>query len=63
MLDNQLNDTICTFDAVEANLLKAEKLLSKINHAIPVGICFGSDPGYERAVSKHIPIRFAHLMP
>ena len=48
MLDNRLNDTIRTFDAVEANLLKAEKLLSKVNHAIPVGICFGSDPGYER---------------
>lgn len=47
MQESTLNSALRQFEAVEANLLKAEKVLAEVVGAIPSGIAFGDDPGYE----------------
>lgn len=47
MQDSPLNAALRHFEAAEANLLKAEKLLGEIEGAIPSGISFGDNPEYE----------------
>ncbi|SLM48087.1 Restriction endonuclease [Nitrospira japonica] len=47
MADSTLNDTLRHFEAAEANLGKAEKVLCDIESAIPEGIVFGVNPEYE----------------
>lgn len=47
MPESSLNSALRQFEAVEANLLKAEKVLAEIVAAIPSGIFFGDDPDYE----------------
>lgn len=47
MSDSPLNAALRHFEAVEANLIKAEKLLSEIEAVIPSGIAFGDNPDYE----------------
>lgn len=47
MFDSPLNAALRPFEAVEANLIKAEKLLAEIETAIPSGIAFGENPDYE----------------
>lgn len=46
-VDSPLNAALRHFEAVEANLRKAEKVLADLESAIPDGIVFGGDPGYE----------------
>ncbi|WP_270672247.1 hypothetical protein, partial [Aeromonas sp. QDB17] len=47
MSESPLNSALRHFEAAEANLDKAEKLLSEIEAAIPSGIAFGENPEYE----------------
>ncbi|MFO1493091.1 MAG: restriction endonuclease [Lysobacterales bacterium] len=47
MSDSPLNAALRHFEAAEANLVKAEKLLVEIEAAIPSGIAFGDNPDYE----------------
>jgi hypothetical protein len=47
MSESPLNTALRYFEAAEANLVKAEKLLAEINAAIPIGIAFGENPDYE----------------
>ena len=47
MPDSPLNDALRHFEATEANLIKAEQVLSDLEKAIPAGIAFGVDPSYE----------------
>lgn len=47
MPESTLNSALREFEAVEANLLKAERVLGEITAAIPSGIAFGDDPEYE----------------
>ncbi|EQD74209.1 hypothetical protein B1B_02794, partial [mine drainage metagenome] len=47
MSDSPLNAALRHFEAAEANLVKAEKLLAEIEAAIPSGIAFGENPDYE----------------
>ncbi len=47
MSDSPLNAALRHFEAAEANLVKAEKILSDIDAAVPQGIAFGSDVNYE----------------
>lgn len=47
MLESPMNAALRQFEAAEANLLKAEKVLSEIDGAIPTGIVFGGNPEYE----------------
>lgn len=47
MTDSPLNAALRHFEAAEANLNKAEKVLTDIEGAIPSGIAFGDDPEYE----------------
>ena len=47
MSESPLNAALRHFEAAEANLLKAEKLLAEIEAAIPSGIAFGENPDYE----------------
>jgi hypothetical protein len=47
MADSPLNAALRHFEAAEANLNKAEKVLSEIDKSIPEGIAFGDDPEYE----------------
>jgi hypothetical protein len=47
MSESPLNAALRYFEAAEANLVKAEKLLAEINAAIPIGIVFGENPDYE----------------
>jgi hypothetical protein len=47
MSESPLNAALRYFEAAEANLVKAEKLLADINAAIPIGIVFGENPDYE----------------
>ena len=47
MSESPLNAALRQFEAVEANLVKAEKLLAEIEDAIPSGIAFGDNPDYE----------------
>ncbi|MDZ7640640.1 MAG: hypothetical protein U5J62_01225 [Desulfurivibrio sp.] len=48
MTESLLNTAIRHFEAVEANLGKAEALVNEIESAIPSGIAFGQDVDYER---------------
>ena len=45
--DSPLNAALRQFEAAEANLNKTEKVLSEIEAAIPGGIAFGDNQGYE----------------
>lgn len=47
MSESSLNAALRHFEAAEANLVKAEKLLAEIEAAIPSGIAFGESPDYE----------------
>lgn len=47
MSDSPLNAALRQFEAVEANLVKIEKVLREIDSAIPQGIAFGENPEYE----------------
>lgn len=47
MADSPLNAALRHFEAAEANLNKAEKVLSEIESGIPDGIHFGSNADYE----------------
>ncbi len=47
MSESPLNAALRHFEAAEANLVKAEKLLAEIEAAIPSGIAFGEHPDYE----------------
>jgi len=46
--ESALNDALRQFEAVEANLVKAESALDDVMARIPDGLCFGDDPEYER---------------
>jgi hypothetical protein len=47
MSESSLNAALRHFEAVEANLVKAEKVLTEIEAAIPQGIAFCEDPEHE----------------
>lgn len=47
MPDSPLNAALRHFEAVEANLVKAEKVLADIDADVPKGIAFGDNPEYE----------------
>lgn len=47
MSESPLNAALRHFEAAEANLVKAEKLLAEIEASIPTGITFGDNPDYE----------------
>lgn len=47
MPESPLNAALRHFEAAEANLVRAEKLLAEIEAAIPSGIAFGDNPDYE----------------
>ncbi|MEY4705955.1 MAG: hypothetical protein RL042_2160 [Nitrospirota bacterium] len=47
MNDSPLNAALRQFEAVEANLVKIEKVLCEVDSAIPQGIAFGENPEYE----------------
>ena len=47
MSESPLNAALRHFEAAEANLVKAEKVLAEIEAAIPQGIAFGENPDYE----------------
>ncbi|MDH5730615.1 MAG: restriction endonuclease [Gammaproteobacteria bacterium] len=47
MSESSLNAALRHFESVEANLVKAEKLLVEIGDAIPSGIAFGENIDYE----------------
>ena len=48
MPESSLNTALRHFEATEANLVKAEKVLVAATAAIPQGIAFGDDPNYEK---------------
>ncbi len=48
MSESPLNAALRQFEAVEANLVKAEKALQSIEAAVPQGIAFGESPEYEQ---------------
>lgn len=48
MSESSLNAALRQFEAVEANLIKTERVLAAIDEAVPDGIAFmGNDPAYE----------------
>lgn len=47
MPDSPLNAALRHFEAAEANLGKAEKVLADIDAAVPKGVAFGDNPDYE----------------
>jgi hypothetical protein len=47
MSESPLNAALRHFEAAEANLVKAEKVLAEIESAIPSGIAFGENTDYE----------------
>lgn len=47
MSDSPLNAALRYFEAAEANLNKAEKVLAEIEAAVPQGISFGNDAEYD----------------
>jgi len=47
MSESPLNAALRHFEAAEANLVKAEKVLAEVEAAIPKGIVFGDNPEYE----------------
>lgn len=48
MSESPLNAALRQFEAVEANLVKAEKVLQAIDAAVPQGIAFGENSEYEQ---------------
>jgi hypothetical protein len=48
MSESPLNAALRQFEAIEANLVKAEKLLQTIDTAVPQEISFGEPPEYEQ---------------
>src|SRR5687768_11395699 len=44
-----LSEALSTFDAVEANLARAEEAWRKVQERVPTGIVFGNDIEYVRA--------------
>jgi hypothetical protein len=53
MTDSPLNVALRAFEAAEANLDKAEKVLGELYAAVPPGIVFGDNPEYENN-SRHV---------
>lgn len=49
MNESPLNAALRQFEAVEANLGKAERLLEALINAVPTGIHFGSTPEYDQS--------------
>lgn len=47
MVESTMNAALRQFETVEANLVKAERLLDAIDEAIPKGVVFGSNSDYE----------------
>lgn len=47
MYESSLNAALRYFEAAEANLVKAEKVLAEIESAIPSGVVFGDNADYE----------------
>ena len=47
MTDSPMNEALRHFEAAEANLVKIERVLARIETAIPQGIAFGDNPEYE----------------
>lgn len=47
MSESPLNAALRHFEAAEANLVKAERILAEIEASIPKGIAFGENPDYE----------------
>lgn len=47
MIDSPLNSALRQFEASEANLIKAEKVLAEVEASIPQGVAFGEDPKHE----------------
>lgn len=47
MSESPLNAALRHFEAAEANLVKAERILAEIEATIPKGIAFGENPDYE----------------
>ncbi|WP_440534056.1 hypothetical protein [Variovorax sp. YR566] len=60
MTESTMNAALRQFEAVEANLVKAERLLDAIEEAIPKGVVFGSDSDYE-SNSHHFDALYAAL--
>lgn len=56
MAESTLNEALRRFETVEANLVKAERLLTAITGSIPKGVVFGSDPDYERNCHHFEPL-------
>lgn len=47
MADSPLNAALRHFEGAEANLVKAENVLTDIEASIPQGVVFGENPEYE----------------
>jgi hypothetical protein len=47
MVESPLNAALRQFEAAEANLLKAERVLAELNAAIPEGVVFGENADHE----------------
>lgn len=60
MPESPMNAALRRFEAVEANLVKAERLLDAIGAAIPKGIVFGTNADYE-SNCHHFEALFAAL--
>lgn len=56
MSQHDLNSALRTFEAAEANLEKAERLLGDLEALIPNGIVFGNDTQYEEALFALQPV-------
>jgi hypothetical protein len=59
MTESPLNAALRHFEAAEANLQKAEKVLTLIKDAIPKGIAFGETPEYENSCRNFAAILVA----
>jgi hypothetical protein len=59
--DSPLTNALRQFEATEANLAKAERLLSEAKNMVPTGIVFGSNPDYDtrcrslKEIERHLP--------
>jgi hypothetical protein len=60
-IDSPLTNALRQFEATEANLVKAERLLSEAEGMIPTGIVFGGKPDYDtrcrllKEIERHLP--------
>ncbi len=60
-IDSPLTNALKQFEATEANLTKAERLLAEAGSMIPRGIVFGGNPDYDRRcrslkeIERHLP--------